>query len=282
MHADGVCLGRPERPLNPEDSPLARFAFDLRELRRAADGISYRELAKRAHFSRTALSQAASGGELPTLPVTLAYVRACGGDTAAWEARWRALAESGSARSAAAVAQLAAARAVPSWRRRLVWLVVPTVLGVGLVGARQMTNGHRHPIGPARLQAAQTARSADLPLVPGDDDRFVADVTIPDGTTVRVNQRFRKVWEVQNTGSVAWRGRYLQRQGLATGRGLCTSPDRVRVPDTPPGARLRIAVPFVAPQAPGSCQVSFTFTDAAGREFFPGKGGLFVTVNVVT
>jgi len=33
------------------------------------------------------------GDRLPSLAVTLAYVRACGGDTAEWETRWRAVAE---------------------------------------------------------------------------------------------------------------------------------------------------------------------------------------------
>ncbi|MET8771515.1 hypothetical protein [Streptomyces sp. NPDC004658] len=35
------------------------------------------------------MSQAAAGDRLPTLPVVLAYVRACGGDPEQWETRWR-------------------------------------------------------------------------------------------------------------------------------------------------------------------------------------------------
>ncbi|MEZ0109500.1 WD40 repeat protein [Catenulispora sp. EB89] len=52
----------------------------------------YRELARRAHFSATTLAEAAGGRRLPSLSVTLAFVRACGGDAQAWEPRWRALA----------------------------------------------------------------------------------------------------------------------------------------------------------------------------------------------
>ncbi|WP_345511533.1 hypothetical protein [Phytohabitans houttuyneae] len=85
-------MGRPEREIDPDGGPLARFALDLRELRAAAGRPSYRELARRARFSVTALSEAAGGDVLPTLAVTLAYVRACGGDAEAWEERWRALA----------------------------------------------------------------------------------------------------------------------------------------------------------------------------------------------
>ncbi|MGW2054283.1 nSTAND1 domain-containing NTPase [Streptomyces sp. NPDC001840] len=83
-------MGRPERELDPEAGPLQRFASELRRLRAAA-GLSYRELSKRAHFSVTALSEAAGGERLPTLAVTLAYAEACGGERADWEERWRKL-----------------------------------------------------------------------------------------------------------------------------------------------------------------------------------------------
>ncbi|MGH8931953.1 MAG: hypothetical protein ACRDZO_15360 [Egibacteraceae bacterium] len=86
-------MGRPERLINPEDGPVQRFAVQLRELRQATGRPSYRQLAKRAHYSVTALSEAAGGERLPTLAVTLAYVEACGGDQDEWRARWQAVAE---------------------------------------------------------------------------------------------------------------------------------------------------------------------------------------------
>ena len=85
-------MPRPERPLPDDDIRLTRFAGDLRSLRERAGRPSYRALAGIAHYSVTALSEAAAGHQLPTLAVTLAYVRACGGDTASWEQRWRSLA----------------------------------------------------------------------------------------------------------------------------------------------------------------------------------------------
>ncbi|GIG85892.1 hypothetical protein Pen02_08280 [Plantactinospora endophytica] len=71
---------------------MREFAAGLRLLREKAGSPGYRELARRAHFSATTLSEAAGGRRLPTLAVTLAYVTACGGDPAEWEARWRQLA----------------------------------------------------------------------------------------------------------------------------------------------------------------------------------------------
>ena len=68
--------------------PVAGFAAQLRELRERAGRPSYRQLAQRAHYSHTALSQAAAGGSLPSLAVTQAFVHACGGDEEEWTARW--------------------------------------------------------------------------------------------------------------------------------------------------------------------------------------------------
>jgi WD40 repeat protein len=85
-------MPRAERPLATGDSALLRFAADLRSLRQKAGNPTYRELAKQAHFSVTTLSSAANGRQLPSLNVTLAYVRVCGGDEVEWEQRWHEVA----------------------------------------------------------------------------------------------------------------------------------------------------------------------------------------------
>jgi len=83
---------RQERPLESEETPLLRFAGDLRRLRRRAGLPSYRELGKRTSYSAAALSEALSGRRLPSLAVTTAIVRACDGDAGEWTERWRQLA----------------------------------------------------------------------------------------------------------------------------------------------------------------------------------------------
>jgi WD40 repeat protein/transcriptional regulator with XRE-family HTH domain len=91
-------MGRPERPLDPADGPVQRLAHQLRELRRTAGGPSYRAMAKSAGFSATTLSQAAAGERLPSLAVVQGYVRACEGDPAEWEPRWKEAEAAGAAR----------------------------------------------------------------------------------------------------------------------------------------------------------------------------------------
>ncbi len=86
-------MPRRERPLIAGDGPLFEFAAGLRQLRRKAGNPPYRRLAEQAHYSISTLSSAASGQRLPTLAVTLAYVRACDGDTEEWRERWREVAE---------------------------------------------------------------------------------------------------------------------------------------------------------------------------------------------
>ncbi len=85
-------MPRGERPLDEGDTPLLRFAADLRTLRDQAGGRTYRQLGTRAHYSATTLSDAAGGRKLPSLAVTLAYVQACDGDPGEWEDRWREVA----------------------------------------------------------------------------------------------------------------------------------------------------------------------------------------------
>ncbi|MFI0512770.1 DNA-binding protein [Streptomyces sp. WSLK1-5] len=82
-------MGRRETPVDPAAGPVPRFAYALRKLRREAGGPTYRELARRAHFSVTALSQAAAGEQLPSLQVALAYATACGADPGEWKRRWQ-------------------------------------------------------------------------------------------------------------------------------------------------------------------------------------------------
>ncbi|MFI7416399.1 hypothetical protein [Nonomuraea sp. NPDC049684] len=81
-------MGRRERPVDPADGPVAAFAVELRKLRQEAGGPSYRAMAARVPCSAATLAQAAAGDRLPTLPVTLAYVQACGGDVEQWRTRW--------------------------------------------------------------------------------------------------------------------------------------------------------------------------------------------------
>ncbi len=68
---------------------MQALAARLRELRRLAGNPGYRELARRSGFSLAALANAAGGRQMPSLAVTMAFVRACGGDPVEWQTHWQ-------------------------------------------------------------------------------------------------------------------------------------------------------------------------------------------------
>ena len=80
-------MGRPEEPLHRDGSPVREFAFWLRDLRNRS-GLTYQQVARSANYAISTVQAAAAGRTLPTLKVTMAFVTACGGDTAAWRRYW--------------------------------------------------------------------------------------------------------------------------------------------------------------------------------------------------
>jgi hypothetical protein len=70
-----------------EADNVGAFARDLRVLRSKAD-LDYPDMAEKSHYTMRTLASAAGGLRLPTLPVLIAYVKACGGDVTEWEERW--------------------------------------------------------------------------------------------------------------------------------------------------------------------------------------------------
>jgi hypothetical protein len=149
---DGSRPGRPEGTLDPAAGPAATLAAQLRELRKDAGRPSYRELARRAYYSHSALSQAAAGRELPSLAVTLAFVEACGGDRHEWTMRWEkaaaavrssatpdAEAVSGAARPDNRARRYRIGRA--SWRRLTVAGLAAAVAAAVLVALMLPTHG---------------------------------------------------------------------------------------------------------------------------------------------
>jgi hypothetical protein len=83
-----------------ETDNVAAFARDLRVLRAKA-GLDYPDMAEKSHYTMRTLASAAGGLRLPTLPVLIAYVNACGGDVADWEERWDRLMKAGKKSQAA-------------------------------------------------------------------------------------------------------------------------------------------------------------------------------------
>lgn len=130
---------------------------------------------------------------------------------------------------------------------------------------RRRAGGHR----PRRYKA-----------IPGDASAFVGD-TIPHGTLLEPGQVFEQTWRVKNTGTVAWEGRRLERQGPLTGPGLITSLRFVDIPNTKPGKVAAITAPLKAPTYDCSSIAYFKMVDAKGQLCFPDSYQLGLDVLVL-
>jgi transcriptional regulator with XRE-family HTH domain len=117
--------------------------------------------------------------------------------------------------------------------------------------------------------------------VPGDASTFVGD-TIPHGTLMQPGQVFEQTWRVRNSGTVAWTGRRLERQGPLTGPGLISSQRFADIPDTKPGEVAAITALLKAPTYDCSSIAYFKLVDAHGQLCFPDNYtlGLDVLVRV--
>lgn len=131
---------------------------------------------------------------------------------------------------------------------------------------------------------------ASASAVLGDHSSFVSDVTVPNGTLMAPGQRFEKIWDIQNSGSVKWVGRRLRcvDEAFAAGTAddmrarMCLTPDEpaITIPDAAPGDVVRLAMWFTAPRVPATCVSIWKMVDVDGKECFPRLNGLNVVIVV--
>jgi Ig-like domain from next to BRCA1 gene len=147
---------------------------------------------------------------------------------------------------------------------------------------------HVHTTGSTTMVSTPSSVTASPPnspsdigmtLVPGDNSSFIRDVTYPDGSEVITGQHFIKKWEIKNTGTIRWVGRYLAAMGESTGS--CTYPSRVPVPTTNPGQTVVISVPVTAASFSEVCFVTWKMVTGSDIEYFPGFVGMWFDVKVV-
>ncbi|MGJ6960263.1 BTAD domain-containing putative transcriptional regulator [Streptosporangium sp. G11] len=225
----------------------------------------------------------------PSAPVTLLPER--GNATAASEEHVAGLAPgSGPAPASGSGSGLGPGRVPPertgASRRRLSPVTLAglaCLLGLGGAGGYWLLQEQARSGAPAGAVATGVPQQSPSPKrpIPGDSSRLDADVTYPDGSEVKVGERFVKTWKITNTGSVPWRGRRLARQPLQPGADGCDSPTSIPLRDTDPGQPVLINVSVEARSTPGRCKVYWKMIDAQGVPFMPHLSGIFFDVNVV-
>jgi len=119
--------------------------------------------------------------------------------------------------------------------------------------------------------AAPSATAVVSPTAAGtqaagtDKADFVADVTVPDGTTFTPGQTFVKTWQLKNSGTNAWTTAYA----LVFVRGdQMSGPASVPLSGTvTPGATAEVSVSLTAPNKLGSFTGFWMLRNAAGKLF---------------
>ncbi|HEX2907549.1 MAG TPA: NBR1-Ig-like domain-containing protein [Phototrophicaceae bacterium] len=94
--------------------------------------------------------------------------------------------------------------------------------------------------------------------------RFVQDITIPDDTPVTAGAAFTKIWQVQNTGSVAWGPGFKLVHSAGDPMTIAT---RLPLPPCAPGQTAQIALSLTAPLQTGKRYTDWRFQDDKGNFF---------------
>src|SRR5689334_11703772 len=100
--------------------------------------------------------------------------------------------------------------------------------------------------------------------------QFIADVTVPDGTSFAPGASFNKTWRLKNIGTCAWNSNDVslifssgEKMGAPSSLALSTTVN--------PGQTVDITVPMVAPSAAGHYFGYYKFKSNSGGEFGIGS-----------
>lgn len=110
----------------------------------------------------------------------------------------------------------------------------------------------------------------------GDDARYDADITIPDGSMVKPGVSFQKTWSVLNSGTTTWSKDYQ----LIYVDGVQGTDMSVKLSKTvAPGEKAQVTVNFIAPTTLGSYTSWWQMYTATGYRFGEQLSVVFVVGN---
>ena len=176
----------------------------------------------------------------------------------------------------------------------LVGQSVKFILYVADVSGRGSPAGDRALWGGAKIVRATsgpTATTGPSPTGPTpttplsstcNKGAFVADVTIPDGTSLAAGSSFTKTWRITNVGSCTWTTDYTL--VFTFGDLLGASPE-IHLPSSViPGQTADFSVNMVAPSTTGHYRSYWRFKNASGAQFGVGTGMVtfFADINVTS
>lgn len=151
------------------------------------------------------------------------------------------------------------------------------------------TDSGTPPVPPAtltplpRLTPTATPFDSPPPISSRNCDRvkFVADVTIKDGTLFSPGAAFIKTWRLKNSGWCTWKPGY--RLLFYSGDQL-SAPTVINMPWVAPGRTIDLTVSMVAPTSPGNYRGNWVLSNIDGELFGVGSDAdepFWVEINVI-
>ena len=105
-----------------------------------------------------------------------------------------------------------------------------------------------------------------------DSSVYIADVTIPDGTSVTAGQTFTKTWKVSNTGTCTWTAAYQ----IMFISGDAMSGKAVQIgKEVKPGETIEVSVPMTAPSSAGTIKGTWRLSNDKSQPF-----GTLLTIEI--
>lgn len=203
---------------DPDQDGVAAFAADLRRLRLEADSPTLARLQSETGISRSVLSDAFAGRQLPSARTVDRIVRACNAEPAEWVTRRDTLAGLGSAGSQTRVEEEAAEakRSRDRSRRTLVWWAAASFI-VGAVASAAVASLVVSQVYAEQLAAAGASKAPQIAVQTGEDPAMTAcvdDARVASGDTRADNSLLEIVWS--DKCYAGW-GRITRYDGLGQG-----------------------------------------------------------------
>ncbi len=106
---------------------------------------------------------------------------------------------------------------------------------------------------------------------------FVADVTVPDNTTIEVSKAFTKTWTLRNVGSCTWTSGYQLIFDSGDQMGGPAS-KQLTAGTVAPGQTIDVSVDLVAPNSAGTYKGNWKLREPGGTTFALSTGPFWVQI----
>lgn len=114
---------------------------------------------------------------------------------------------------------------------------------------------------PDVVDPIQYFRNVEIPTI--DQLVYLADVTVPDGSSIIAGKSFKKTWRVRNSGTSTWQNFTLKHVSDQRMSG----PDSVMLPSLKPNEIGEVSVTLAAPSSPGRHRSTWKPCNSQGRLF---------------